>query len=204
MFRSFLRTAVVAVVTCTGFTFAEELKSGLQIGDAPEAFKVMDVTGGSAGQTVCYRCQLGDKPVVNVFVREINQNSTDLIKRLDKEMSERKELKGFVVLLTEDKAAAEKSLKELAEKESIKNVPLTYFEGTAGPEAYKLSKDADVTVHMWVKGKVTANHAFRAQELTSEKIDEMAKGLEKCMASAEATMKEAAEKTEAKSGEGNN
>ena len=75
-----------------------------------------------------------------------------LVKQLDKqvESNKSKKMASFVVLLTEDPDAAESELKAFAEKHNIKNGPLTIFEGSAGPEKYKIAKEADVTVNLWV------------------------------------------------------
>ena len=77
---------------------------------------------------------------------------------------------GFLVLLTEDPDAAEVALKAFAKKHRIKNVPLTIYEGSAGPEQYKIAKDADVTVNLWV-GKISkANHVFAKGKLNKKGI----------------------------------
>lgn len=116
--------------------------------------------------------------MVNVFAREINGTLASLVKKLDSAVGE-KHCKGFVVLMTEDSDDAAKKLKELAEKEGIKNLPLTVFEGSAGPENYKIAKDADVTVHMWKQRTVKVNHAFKAGELTDDAISAVVKDVDK-------------------------
>lgn len=95
-----------------------------------------------------------------------------LVKQLDKKVAENKSKKmvGFVVLLTEDPDTAESELKAFAEKHGIKNVPLTIFDGSAGPENYKIAKDADVTVNLWVGRKSKANHAFKQGQLDKDAI----------------------------------
>lgn len=77
---------------------------------------------------------------------------------------------GFVVLLTEDPDAAESELKAFADKHGIKNVPLTIFDGSAGPESYKIAKEADVTVNLWVGLKSKANYAFGKGKLSKGDI----------------------------------
>ena len=62
-----------------------------------------------------------------------------------------------MVLLSEDPEGQNKKLKEVADEQEIKNTPLTTFDGVAGPPEYKISKDADITVMMWVGGKVVVN-----------------------------------------------
>ena len=66
----------------------------------------------------------------------------------------------FVVLLSNDPEADEAKLKEFAKKHGIKHVPLTLFDGEAGPPDYKVAKDADVTVMLWKQRNVKANHTF--------------------------------------------
>jgi hypothetical protein len=155
-----------------GLAPAAELKSGLQPGDAPDAFNVRDVTGPAAGETLCYRCKYGSRPVVSIFAREIDDNVAKLIKEVDGVVGKNgdKKMAAFVVLLTDDPDAAEKKLSEVAKKNGIKNVPLTIYDGAAGPEQYKVSEKADVTVMMWVESDVKVNHAFGKGEFKGEKI----------------------------------
>lgn len=102
--------------------------------------------------------------MVNVFTRSLSDDLASLVKQIDETASSNKSLRGFVVLLADDGDEAESKLKDFAKKHNIKNIPLTYIEG-AGPSNYKIAKNADVTVHLWVKTKVKANHAF-------EKLDQ--------------------------------
>jgi hypothetical protein len=100
---------------------------------------------------------------VSIFAREITDNLASLVKKIDEQVdsNSNKQMKAFVVLLAEDADAAAPKLEELAKKQAIKNVPLTIFDGTAGPPSYKIAKDADVTVLLWRGQTVKANHAFR-------------------------------------------
>jgi hypothetical protein len=105
---------------------------------------------------------LGARPVVNVFARELTDDLAGLVKQLDAVVgkNEKKKMGGFVVLLSSDPDADEAKVKAFAEKHGIKNLPLTIFDGVAGPPSYKLAKEADITVLLWVKQVVKANHAF--------------------------------------------
>ena len=62
---------------------AGDLKSGLQVDEYPPAFYVTDITGPAASTKLCYRCQYGARPVVSVFVRSMDENTTKLVKELD-------------------------------------------------------------------------------------------------------------------------
>jgi hypothetical protein len=95
-----------------------------------------------------------------------------LVKQIDAQVAKNssQKMKGFVVLLTDDPDAAEADVKAFAAKHGIKNVPLTIFDGTAGPPNYKIAKDAEVTVNMWVGLKSKANHAFAKGKMNKEAI----------------------------------
>lgn len=95
-----------------------------------------------------------------------------LVKQVDETVAknEKKDMRAFLVVLTEDADAAEAKLKELAEKQGIKKVPLTIFEGSAGPSSYKISEDADLTVLMWKGLKVQANHALEKGKLDKKAV----------------------------------
>ncbi len=168
-----LLAMAVALTAFSAMAFAD----GLDVGSRVEAFYVKDVTGPAAGTKLCYRCRYGDRPVVSIFTRSVDGNVPALINQIDGVVgqNQNKDMKAFVVLLTDEEAAAEKSLKETAAKVSVANTPLTTFDGAAGPAKYKISKDADVTVMMWVDGKLKVNEALKASDLTNEKIAALVK-----------------------------
>lgn len=154
---------------------AAELKSGLQVGDYPFPFYVADVTGPAAGQKLCYRCNYGARPVVNIFTRKIDANVTKLVKEIDEVVGKNREnrMAAFVVVLTDEPSAQEASLRKTAESNSIRHTPLTVFDNSKGPGKYKLSDAADVTVMMWVEDDVKVNHAFRLAELNTDMISKV-------------------------------
>ncbi len=168
--RTILALTVLTAATMTAN--AADIKSGLQIGDYPGANNVLDVTGPSAGEKLCYRCRYSSRPVVNIFARKMDDNVAKLIKELDAVVGKNQENKmaAFVVLLSDNPDAQEASLKEAAAKNGIKHTPLTVFENTTGPGKYKISEDADVTVMMWVESDVKVNHAYKAADLNAESI----------------------------------
>jgi hypothetical protein len=110
---------------------------------------------------------------VSIFAREITDNLASLVKQVDEQVgkNQTKQMCAFFVLLAEDEDAAAGQLEELANKHGIKNVPLTVFDGTAGPPDYKIAKDADVTVLLWKKQTVEANHAFAKGGLDKKGIE---------------------------------
>ena len=90
-------------------------------------------------------------------------------------------MKSFVVLLTNDPDADEAKLEALAKKHNIKAVPLTMFDGVAGPAKYKISKDAETTVLLWKGLSVKANHAFAKGKFKEESTVAVLKDLDKIL-----------------------
>ncbi len=109
---------------------------------------------------------------MNIFTRSLTDNLASLVRQVDKNVADHKDekLAGFVVLLTDDPDKAEAELKAFAKKHEIKNVPLTYFDGVAGPTSYKVAKEADVTVNLWVGKSSKANHAFKGDGLSEDAV----------------------------------
>lgn len=173
--RKWVVTAALLATLGTA-AYAGDLKSGLEPGASPGAFNVNDVTGPKKGTSLCYRCMYGARPVVTIFTRKLDDNCISLIKEVDAQVGKNTDaqMRAFVVLLTDDTDGAEKQLKEVAEKNGIKNVPLTTFDGKAGPPDYKLSEKAETTVLMWTKSKVQVNHAFEAGKLTKDDVAKIA------------------------------
>jgi hypothetical protein len=104
---------------------------------------------------------------------------TSLVKRIDAETVKhaKNNMGSFVVFLSEKEGLA-KELKELADKEGVKETILT-IDDIAGPEAYKVARQADVTVVLYNKRKVEANFAFRKGELNDQAIDKIVKDVSK-------------------------
>ena len=113
--------------------------------------------------------------MVNVFARELTDDLASLVKQLDEVVgkNEDKKMGGFVVLLSEDPDADDPKLQAFAEKHGIKNLPLTIFDGVAGPPDYKVAQEADVTVHLWVKLEVKANYPFCKGALTAAAVQQV-------------------------------
>ena len=177
------RLAIPGVVLfVASAVFSAEPKSAtLQVGDAVEAFYVKDVTGPAAGTELCYRCRYGNRPVISIFTRKVTDQVASLAKEVDATVGQHadKDLAGFVVVLTDDPAAQEEALRKLAKDNGLKNVPLTTFNDVGGPRNYKLAKDAEVTVMMWVDGKLQVNEALKAGDLSKDKIAALVKESDK-------------------------
>lgn len=182
--RKFVAFCILGLaLSTTSVAGAGDLKSGLQVDDFPGAFNVTDITGPSAGEKLCYRCQYGARPVVSIFVRKMDENTVKLVKELDAVVGKHADQKmaAFVTVLSDDPDAQETALKKVAAEQNIKSTPLTVFENAVGPAKYKINEKAAVTVMMWVDSNVKANHAFADGELNADAITKVVKDTEKIL-----------------------
>ena len=108
------------------------------------------------------------------------------MKEIDKSVGKHKDQKlaSFVVFLTDKREELEPKVAELAKKEKIENIPLTIAESVAGPEKYKVDKNAEVTVIVYSKGETKANYSFAKGELNEKKIAEIVEALPKAIGAA--------------------
>ena len=106
-----------------------------------------------------------------IFAREISDNLTSLVKKIDEATAKNSScsMGSFVVFCSDDEALPKK-LKELAKTQGLKKLVLT-VDNPAGPEGYNIAKDADVTVVLYTNKKVKANRAFKKGELKAKDID---------------------------------
>ncbi|MBM4001923.1 MAG: hypothetical protein FJ295_01350 [Planctomycetes bacterium] len=165
----------VAAFTLTGVAIAAELKSGLQVGASVGAFNVKDCSGPNEGKTLCYRCQYGQRPVVAVFTRRLSDDLTGLVKKIDETVAKNsdKKMAAFVVYLSDEPDSVESKLKGIAKTLNIAKTPLTTFETNEGPDGYKISRDADVTVMMWHNGKVASSRGFAKDKITDKDVEKI-------------------------------
>jgi hypothetical protein len=167
---SFLCLALVLGLVVAG----ENVKSGPQIGEELAGpFHPLNLTGNSAGEKHCLYCENGNNPVAMIFARDLNDSVTSLIKKIDTSTVEHADAKmgSFVVFLKDDEELQKKA-KEMAEKEKIKKTVLS-VDNPAGPNGYKVSKDAEVTVVLYTAHTVKANYAFGKGELDDKGIEKV-------------------------------
>ena len=174
--------SILALTCLAAAAFGDErlsLKSGLQPGETIASFHVEDVTGPAKGKSICYACRYGSRPVVNIFVREITDEVVTLVRQLDKQVENHKDvqLQAFLVLLSLDPESDRETLVKVAEKHGLKHVPLTLFDGLTGPPQMKIAQQADVTIMLWNEAKVKVNHAFTSAALNDNAVTAVIKEL---------------------------
>jgi hypothetical protein len=120
-----------------------------------------------------------------IFAREVSDSLTSLVKKIDVATVKNKDCKmGSFVVFLNDEENLDKKLKELAENEKLKKIALA-IDNPGGPQAYKIAKDADITVVLYVgsysKGAVKANYAFTKGEMKDKDIDKIVEDLAKIL-----------------------
>jgi hypothetical protein len=170
-----LAVLALAFVVLAGTAIAAEtLVSGPQIDQkVPGPFHPLNVTGANAGEKFCLFCANGQNPVAMVFARETSPGLAKLVKKLDTCTAKNSgcSMGSFVVFLSDEEGLADK-LKTMAKDEGLKNIVLA-IDNPAGPQAYKVSKEADVTVVLYTDRVVKANYAFKKGEIKDTDIEKI-------------------------------
>ena len=111
-----------------------------------------------------------------VFARENSDGLTSLVKGLNK-ATDNKSLNSFVCFLSDDEGLQEK-LEKFAESNNIKKTILA-IDNVTGPKAYKVPKEADVTVVFYNNREVKYNAAFKKGELNGPAVEKVLSNLSK-------------------------
>jgi hypothetical protein len=172
-----------ALVLSMAVSASAELTSGPAVGDSVGAFTVTKVAGNPAdgvadGKSLCYRCKMGARPVVMVFARSADEKLAKLLKKIEEEIEEHQDAKltSFVNMLGTDVDSLKKDTAEFVKVNGIERIAFVVpDEPKNGPDDYKISPDADLTVVCFKDGKVVANHALAKGQLSEPKIDAIVK-----------------------------
>lgn len=173
--------SVVAAVFAVATVQAEEakqVKSGLQPGQFIGAFYVTKCAGAeddgvAVGKNLCYRCKYGGRPQIMVFTKKADEKMVKLVKSLDEAIAKNsdKQLRVFVNVLGEDKAAVREEAEKFAKTAGVKHIPVVVPNETEnGPADYGLNPAAETTIIMANGGQVKANHAFAGGKLDAKAV----------------------------------
>ena len=179
MMKSLAAFALVAVVASGLYAFEEKkapVKSGPQVDEKLAGpFHPLNVNGPAAGTKSCLYCSNGDSPVAMIFAREPSPALTKLIKKIDESTAKNSgaDMGSFVVFCSaEEEKDLSKKLETLVKNSAISKCVLC-IDNPAGPKGYKVAKDADVTVVLYVERTVKANFAFKKGELKDGDIEKI-------------------------------
>ena len=177
---SALLVAAVALVLTNVYAGGTSVKSGPQVGqEVPGPFHPLNVTGEKAGKKNCLYCSNGANPVAVVFAREATPAVTKLLKQLDEAtVKNAKAEMGSYAVFCSDKEGLDKALLKMAESQKLTKLVLS-IDNPAGPEKYKIAKDADVTVLLYLDHTVKANFAYKAGDLNDAAITKIVANVSK-------------------------
>lgn len=153
----------IATVLFGGLTQAQEpLYSGPQIGEKLNSFKVRGAFDQDAGVEMDFVEKANGKPIVLIFVHDLNRQSISMTRVLSNYTYGRAKdgLSTGVVWLSDDPAEAESTLKRVRHA-LAKGVPTGIsMDGREGPGSYGLNRKVTLTILVGNQGKVTGNFAL--------------------------------------------
>jgi hypothetical protein len=141
---------------------SEAVFSGPQVGEKLPSFRVRGVLGNIGGKEVDFVTMAGGKPIVLVFVHDVNRPSIGMTRILtDYTVGRAKDgLTTGVVLLDDDATEAENTLKRISHALTPGAPTGVSLDGREGPGSLGLNRNVTLTILVAKEGKVTANFAL--------------------------------------------
>lgn len=157
------------LTACTPLA-AEPVFSGPQVDETLPAFKVRGVFDEAAGKELDFVTQAGDKPLVLIFVHDVNRQSISLVRVLSSYTVSRAkdDLHTGIVWLDADATEAENTLKRIKHALTPKAPTGVSLDGREGPGALGLNRNVQLTILVGKAGKVTANFALVQPSLQAD------------------------------------
>ena len=140
----------------------DQLFSGPQVGEKLSSFKVRGVFDDEAGKDIDFVGQADGKPMVLIFVHDVNRQSVSMTRVLSGYAVSRAKdgLATGVIWLDDDATAAENQLKKMRHALPPKAPTGISLEGREGPGSYGLNRNVMLTILVGKEGKVTGNFAL--------------------------------------------
>jgi hypothetical protein len=166
--RSLVPALAVCLVGVLSAHAVNPVKSGPQVGEkVPGPFQPLNITGPYAGKKHCLYCENGMRPAVMIFAREMSPALIQLLRSLDLVAANCGRPMGAYVIFCSDDPAMPALLENAARGWNLSKMIVAAFHAD-GPQGYQIAPDADVTVLLYNRVTVMANHAFRRGELTEQ------------------------------------
>jgi hypothetical protein len=162
VFALLVAVSSLAAGTLTGGNQATDIFSGPQKGEPLAEFTIAGALGAQNGKDFNPVASAKGKPLLLIFVHEVNRPSVGMARLLGDYAAKRRSdgLHGAVVFLTDDPEKTEEWIKR-ASGALPKEVPLGIFrDGLEGPGEYGLNRKVTMTILLANEGKVTANFAL--------------------------------------------
>ena len=106
-----------------------------------------------------------------IFAREATPQLISLLKRVDAATAAHADHSlGSCAIFCNDADALPAHLAQLVERNNLKHITLATF-AASGPTRYNIAPDAAVTVLLYTRGTVKANHSFKYGDLSNTNIE---------------------------------
>lgn len=169
--RSRLAPALLVIGYLSSFCVAQDpVFSGPQVGEKLGSFKVKGVFDDAAGKELDFVAAAEGKPIVLIFVHEVNRPVAGMTRILSAYTASRAKegLATGVVWLADDVTAAENQLKNMRHA-LAKDAPIGIsVDGREGPGSYGLNRNIALTILVGKENKVTANFALVQPSLQAD------------------------------------
>jgi hypothetical protein len=144
--------------------------SGPQVGEKLPAFRVRGVFDDDAGKELDFVKQADGKPVVLVFVHDVNRPSIGMTRALTSYTVSRAKdgLVTGVVWLDDDPTEAENTLKRIGHALTPGAPTGISLDGQEGPGSYGLNRNVTLTILVGKDNKVTGNFALVQPSLQAD------------------------------------
>lgn len=144
--------------------------SGPQVGEKLPPFKVRGVFDDDAGKELDFVKQAGDKPIVLIFVHDVNRQSISMTRILSGYTLTRAKdgLTTGVVWLDDDATEAENTLKRIRHALTPRVPTGISVDGREGPGSYGLNRNVTLTILVGQAGQVTANFALTQPSIQAD------------------------------------
>ncbi|WP_425617105.1 hypothetical protein NA78x_000775 [Anatilimnocola sp. NA78] len=158
----YLLSLTCALSLVASLPAADPLFSGPQVGEKLPAFKVRGALGDEAGKELDFVTAAAGKPLVLIFVHDLNRQSVSMVRVLSGYTVGRAKdgVHTGVVWLGDDATEAENTLKRISHALTPKAPTGISLEGREGPGAYGLNRNVTLTILVGKEGKVTSNFAL--------------------------------------------
>ena len=154
---------LVVGLFCGGWLHAQEpVFSGPQTGEAIAPFEVRSLSAADAGKQIDYVANADGKPLLLVFVHDLNRQSIAMVRNLTTYSAKRKKdgLQTAVVLLSDDANDAEKNFQRIKHAFNTETPTGVSLEGLEGPGRFGLNRLVMLTIVLSKENKVVANYAL--------------------------------------------
>lgn len=167
-----MRLFILATMLCVSLSVQADDKvfSGPQVGEKLPEFKVRGVFDQDAGIEMDFVSKSNGKPIVLIFVHDLNRQSISMTRTLSQYTHSRLKdgLNTGVVWLDDDATEAENTLKRIRHALAKDVAVGISVDGREGPGSYGLNRKVMLTILVGKDGKVTGNFALVQPSLSAD------------------------------------